>query len=67
MSGFRIDRADQRLWHGDQSVTLTGKAFALLCLFVENENRLLTKDQILDAVWGEVNVSEGSCPVAWCS
>ena len=59
MSGFRIDRADQRLWRGDQPVSLTGKAFALLCLFIENENRLLTKDQILDTVWGEVNVSEG--------
>jgi len=59
MSDFRIDRADQRLWHGDQPVSLTGKAFALLCLFIENKNRLLTKDQILDTVWGEVNVSEG--------
>jgi adenylate cyclase len=58
MSDFRIDLADQRLWHGNQPVSLTGKAFSLLCLFIENENRLLTKDQILDAVWGEVNVSE---------
>jgi TolB-like protein len=56
---FRLDLGDERLWHGDQPVEIGNKAFQLLRLLVSNPNRLLTKDQILDAVWGEVCVSEG--------
>ena len=59
MNKFRIDYADQRLWKDDQPVQINNKAFALLRLFIENQDRLLTKDQILDSIWGEVNVSEG--------
>ena len=56
---YRLDLGDERLWHGDQPVEIGNKAFELLRLLVSNPNRLLTKDQILDAVWGEVCVSEG--------
>ena len=56
---FRIDLGDERLWHGDQPVQIGNKAFQLLRLLVSNPNRLLTKDHILDAVWGDVCVSEG--------
>jgi DNA-binding winged helix-turn-helix (wHTH) protein len=58
-STYRIDLADERLWSGDQSIAIGNKAFRILRLFVENPNRLLTKDEILDAVWGDVYVSEG--------
>jgi TolB-like protein/cytochrome c-type biogenesis protein CcmH/NrfG len=56
---YRLDLDDERLWIGDQPVEIGNKAFQLLRLLVSNPNRLLTKDQILDAVWGEVCVSEG--------
>jgi TolB-like protein/Flp pilus assembly protein TadD len=56
---YRLDLGDERLWHGDQPVQISNKAFQLLRLFVGNPNRLLTKDHILDAVWGDVCVSEG--------
>ena len=56
---YCIDLADERLWSGDRSVAVGNKAFRLLRLFVENPDRLLTKDEILDAVWGKVCVSEG--------
>lgn len=58
-SGFRLDLEDERLWHGDQPVQISNKAFLLLRLFVENPDRLLTKEQILQGVWGDVWVSEG--------
>lgn len=57
-SRFRLDLADERLWHGEQPVEIGNKAFQLLRLLVSNPNRLLTKDQILEAVWGQVCVSE---------
>jgi TolB-like protein len=56
---YRLDLGDERLWHGDQPVQISNKAFQLLRLLVGNPNRLLTKDHILDAVWGDVCVSEG--------
>jgi TolB-like protein/class 3 adenylate cyclase/Tfp pilus assembly protein PilF len=56
---YKLDLGDERLWHGDQPVEISNKAFQLLRLLVSNPNRLLTKDHILDAVWGDVCVSEG--------
>ena len=58
-ANYRLDLSDERLWNGDQPVQITNKAFQLLRLFVNNPNRLLTKDHILDALWGDVCVSEG--------
>ncbi len=56
---YRLDLGDERLWNGDQPVRVSNKAFQLLRLFVDNPNRLLTKDDILDGVWRDVCVSEG--------
>jgi len=56
---FKLDLGDERLWRGDQPIPLSNKAFELLRLFVSNPKRLLTKDEILDGVWGEISVSEG--------
>jgi TolB-like protein len=56
---FRLDLGDERLWNGDQPVQISNKAFQLLRLLVSNPNRLLTKENILEGVWGEVSVSEG--------
>jgi TolB-like protein len=56
---YRLDLGDERLWSGDQPVGISNKAFQLLRLFVDNPNRLLTKDDILDGIWRDVCVSEG--------
>jgi DNA-binding response OmpR family regulator len=36
----------------DRSVDLTGKEFDLLTFFLENTGRVLTREQLLDRVWG---------------
>jgi len=56
---YILDLADERLWLGDQPITLGNKALELLRLFVSNPNRLLTKEEILDCVWRDICVSEG--------
>jgi len=56
---YRIDLVDERLWSGNQAISIGNKAFRLLRFFVNNPNRLLTKNDILDAVWGDLCVSEG--------
>jgi len=55
---YRIDLVDERLWSNDQVVALGNRAFQMLRFFVANPERLLTKDEILDAVWGDICVSE---------
>ena len=56
---YRIDLSDERLWLGNQPISIGNKAFQILRLFVNNPNRLLTKNDILDTVWGDICVSEG--------
>jgi len=59
MADFKIDLKDERLWDRGRPVPLGNKAFELLRLFVTHPNRLLTKDDILGAVWRDLCVSEG--------
>lgn len=56
---IRLDIGDQRLWRGEHVVPITNKAFQLLRLFVERPERLVSKEEILDTLWGEVFVTEG--------
>lgn len=58
-SDFILDVADERLWRGNDSVPLTNKAFQLLKLLIEKQNVLVTKDEVLETIWGDVFVSEG--------
>lgn len=36
-----------------ESVTLTLKEFEILCLLLENQNMVLSRDRLLDRIWGE--------------
>ena len=55
---FRLDRANALLWRGHDRVVLPPKPFELLCCLVERAGELVTKDDLLDAVWSDVNVSD---------
>ena len=39
---------------GEREIELTHKEFSLLCLLLENPGTVLTRDVIMDRVWGEV-------------
>ncbi|MBI3798570.1 MAG: transcriptional regulator, partial [Deltaproteobacteria bacterium] len=56
---FRLDPVNECVWRGEQALQLTPKAFALLRYLVERPGQLVTKDELLKAVWPEVVVSEG--------
>ncbi|MDP2602069.1 MAG: response regulator [Deltaproteobacteria bacterium] len=49
---LRIDFATYEVAISDKSVRLTLKEFDLLRFLVQNPNRVLTRDQLLDRVWG---------------
>jgi DNA-binding winged helix-turn-helix (wHTH) protein/tetratricopeptide (TPR) repeat protein len=57
---FRVDLQDEQLWRGDQSVKLRPKTWRVLRLLVEHSGRLLSTSQLLDAVWSDVDVSQGT-------
>jgi DNA-binding response OmpR family regulator len=48
----RLDLTAHRLLRAGAEVTLTAKEFRLLEFFARSPGRALTRDQILDAVWG---------------
>jgi DNA-binding winged helix-turn-helix (wHTH) protein len=55
---FRLDALNQCLWRGDQRLTITPKAFDVLRYLVENPGRLVTQEEILDALWPEACVNQ---------
>lgn len=61
---FRLDRGNALLRRGDDRVVLAPKPFEVLCCLVERAGELVTKDELLDAVWPNLHVSESSLTVA---
>lgn len=61
---FQLDPAEHRLLRDGQPVPLTPKTFDLLVFLVEHRGRLVTKDQILEAVWPESFVEEANLTVS---
>ena len=49
--GFRLDTTNAQLWQGAQEIALRPKAFAVLTHLVEHAGQLVTKQQLLEAVW----------------
>src|ERR1700753_1668811 len=57
---FTLDPRRRVVLRGDAPVNLTPKAFDVLYFLVQNPNRLGTKDELLQAVWGSTFVEEGN-------
>lgn len=49
---IRIEPKTRNAWFNEQSMTLTTKEYDLLEFFVTNPERILTREQIFDRVWG---------------
>jgi DNA-binding winged helix-turn-helix (wHTH) protein/pimeloyl-ACP methyl ester carboxylesterase len=57
---FRLDVRERRLSRGGEVIPLRGKVFDTLTVLVENAGRLVTKQELLDAVWPETTVEENN-------
>jgi len=59
-SPFRLDTVNQCLWRrgdaDDQRILLTPKAFAVLRYLVEHAGRLVTQNELIEAVWPDTFV-----------
>src|ERR1700684_3643969 len=57
---FELDSRKRTLSRADSPVSLTPKAFDVLLFLAQNPNRLVTKEELLQAVWGDTIVEEGN-------
>ena len=57
---FALDSRKRTVSRADSPVSLTPRAFDVLHFLVQNPNRLVTKEELLQAVWGDTFVEEGN-------
>ena len=50
---FKLDRAARRVFHGERELPLTTTEFRLLEFFLTHPGRAYSREQLLEAVWGE--------------
>ncbi|HWC96072.1 MAG TPA: response regulator transcription factor [Candidatus Sulfopaludibacter sp.] len=50
---FRLDRTGRKIFVGERLLTLTSTEFNLLEYFLTHPGRAYSRDQLLEAVWGE--------------
>ena len=55
---FRLDATNECLWHGVEPIRLRPKAFAVLKHLVDRPGQLVTKQQLLEAVWPATFVTD---------
>jgi TolB-like protein/DNA-binding winged helix-turn-helix (wHTH) protein len=57
---FSLDAQNRVLKRGEQTLSLTPKAFDLLLLLIQNSGRILTKDELMKAVWPDCFVEDSN-------
>ena len=57
---FRLDPSNECLWRGTEAIRLTHKAFAALHYLAKHPGRMVTKEELFQAIWPKVVVSDAS-------
>lgn len=57
---FRLEPATRSLYRGDEFIALTPKALDTLWVLVQEAGRVVSKEEILQRVWPDAYVEEGS-------
>ncbi len=57
-ASFRLDLANEQLWSGKTQFPLRRKTFEVLRCLVDRPGELVTKAELLDAVWADIAVSD---------
>ena len=58
--GFEVDPANRTLTGGGKPISIPSRAFDVLLYMAGNSQRLLTKEELMKAVWGNSAVEEGN-------
>lgn len=56
---YRLEGATGQLWRGTRVMNVTPKAVAVLHYLIDHAGQLVTKAELLDAVWPKTYVSDG--------
>jgi Tol biopolymer transport system component/DNA-binding winged helix-turn-helix (wHTH) protein len=56
---FRLSAHKKLLWRDGESVPLAPKVMDTLLVLIEHRDRVVTKDELLERVWGRIVVEEG--------
>ncbi|HEX6177415.1 MAG TPA: winged helix-turn-helix domain-containing protein, partial [Thermoanaerobaculia bacterium] len=57
---FTLDPAGAELRRGGEPIALRPKCFDLLVYFVQHPGRVISKDELMREIWGDVIVDEGT-------
>jgi DNA-binding winged helix-turn-helix (wHTH) protein/predicted ATPase len=57
---FQLDPPNARLLRGSLAIALQPKAFDVLAYLAENAGRLVTQDELIDAIWPDTIVGDSS-------
>lgn len=60
---FRYDTQTLRFYKDDVEIPLSAKENAMVKLFIDNENRVFSKDMIYSMIWGETIIDENAIMV----
>ena len=61
--GFRLKTEDGTLWRGEDRIAVTQKSIELLTLLVENQGRVVTRNEIIEKIWADTFVDENNLSV----
>ncbi|MDQ0199833.1 response regulator transcription factor [Neobacillus ginsengisoli] len=53
LEDYLVDRKQRTIFDDGQEIILTNKEFTLLLYFIENSNTVVSREQILEKVWGD--------------
>ena len=59
-SGFQVDSDRLELSRDGETIALQPQAFALLLFLIENADRVVSKDEVIDTVWQGRIVGDGT-------
>lgn len=59
-SRFRLDPTNEQLWQGEREIRLRRMTFQVLRYLLARAGELVTKEALLDDVWGKIAVSDSA-------
>ncbi len=57
---FRLDAAERVLWRGEEMIVLPPKVFDTLWMLVKEEGRVVSKTELMEAIWAGAFVEESN-------
>jgi two-component system response regulator MprA len=62
-TGLRLDTSTREVYRGNRRIDVTSREYELLLFFLRHPRQVLTREQILKHVWGNVDVDSNAIEV----